>query len=251
MIKIIGLGLWNEKSMSIEAMEEANDCDVLYAEFYTSRLIGLRSKEELVKVLGKDIKFLRREEVEVSQKFILDRAKKEKVGFLVAGDALTATTHIDLVIEAKKRGIEVKIIHGSSIYTAAAGLAGLQIYKFGRSCSIPYPQPGFKVESPFEVIAGNLKQGLHTLVFLDIQPDKLMTANEAMQILLEIGKKKKSRILDNKEIVVVARAGSDEAVVKYGKIKDLIEMNFGEPMHIIIVPGKLHFKEKEYLEFCR
>ncbi|HIJ98127.1 TPA: diphthine synthase [archaeon] len=251
MIKIIGLGLWNEKSMSIEAMEEANDCDVLYAEFYTSRLIGLRSKEELVKVLGKDIKFLKREEVEVSQKFILDRAKKEKVGFLVAGDALTATTHIDLVIEAKKRGIEVKIIHGSSIYTAAAGLAGLQIYKFGRSCSIPYPQPGFKVESPFEVIAGNLKQGLHTLVFLDIQPDKLMTANEAMQILLEIGKKKKSRILDNKEIVVVARAGSDEAVVKYGKIKDLIEMNFGEPMHIIIVPGKLHFKEKEYLEFCR
>ena len=251
MIKIIGLGLWNEKSMSIEAMEEANDCDVLYAEFYTSRLIGLRSKEELVKVLGKDIKFLKREEVEVSQKFILDRAKKEKVGFLVAGDALTATTHIDLVIEAKKRGIEVKIIHGSSIYTAAAGLAGLQIYKFGRSCSIPYPQPGFKVESPFEVIAGNLKQGLHTLVFLDIQPDKLMTANEAMQILLEIGKKKKSRILDNKEIVVVARAGSDEAVVKYGKIKDLIEMNFGEPMHTLIIPGKLHFKEKEYLEFCR
>src|SRR3989338_6679257 len=169
MLKIIGLGLWNEKSMSIEAMEGANDCDVLYAEFYTSRLIGLRSKEELVKALGKDIKFLRREEVEVSQKFILDRAKKEKVGFLVAGDALTATTHIDLVIEAKKRGVEVKTIHGSSIYTAAAGLAGLQIYKFVRRCSIPYPQPGFKVESPFEVIAGNLKQELHTLVFLDIE----------------------------------------------------------------------------------
>ncbi len=248
MIKIIGLGLWNEKSMSIEAMEGANDCDVLYAEFYTSRLVGLTSKEELQKVLGKDIKFLKREEVEVSQKFILDRAKKEKVGFLVGGDALTATTHIDLVIGAKKRGIEVKIIHGSSIYTAAAGLAGLQIYKFGRSCSIPFLQPGFKVESPFEVIKENLKSGLHTLVFLDIQPDRLMTANDAMQILLDIGKKKKSRILDNKEIVVVCRAGSDEAVVKYGKIKDLIEMDFGEPMHTIIVPGKLHFKEKEYLE---
>ncbi len=251
MLKIIGLGLWNEKSLSVQALAEANDCDVLYAEFYTSRLMGLKSSKDLEKEIGKGIKVLKREEVEVSQKFILDRAKKEKVGFLVAGDALTATTHIDLVIEARKRGIAVKIIHGSSIYTAAAGLAGLQIYKFGRSCSSPFPQKGFKVESPFEVISENVKKGLHTLVFLDIQPDRLMTANDAMQILLDIGKKKKSKILDNKEIVVVCRAGSDEAVIKYGKIKDLIEMDFGGPMHTIIVPGKLHFKENEYLELCR
>ena len=248
MIKIIGLGLWNEKSMSLEALAEANDCDVLYAEFYTSRLMGLKNNADLEKEIGKEIKVLKREEVEISQKFILDRAKKEKVGFLVAGDALTATTHIDLLIEAKKRGIETKIIHGSSIYTAAAGLAGLQIYKFGRSCSIPFPQPGFKVESPFEAIKENLKKGLHTLVFLDIQPNKLMTANEAMQILLDIAKKKKSKVLDNKEIVVVARAGSEEPLVKFGRINDLIEVEFGGPMHTLIIPSKLHFKEKEYLE---
>lgn len=252
MLKLIGLGLWNEKSMSLEALEEANDCDILYAEFYTSKLIGLKNIQDLEKQIGKEIKVLKREEVEVSQKFILDNAKAKKAGFLVAGDALTATTHIDLLIEAKKRGIETKIIHGSSIYTAAAGLAGLQIYKFGRSCSIPFPEEGFKVESPFNVIKENLKKGLHTLVFLDIQPNKLMSANEAIEILLAIAKKKKSKILSRETgIAVVARAGSKEPLVKFGKIKDLIEMDFGRPMHILIIPGKLHFKEKEALEFYK
>ncbi len=252
MLKLIGLGLWNEKSLSLQALEEANDCDVLYAEFYTSRLMGLKNISDLEKEIGKEIKVLKREEVEVSQKFIFERAENEKVGFLVAGDALTATTHVDLFIEAKKRGIETKIIHGSSIYTAAAGLAGLQIYKFGRSCSVPFPQPGFKVESFYDVIKENLKKGLHTLVFLDIQPNKLMSANEAMKILLEIAAKKKSKVLSrDTEIVVVARAGSENPLVKFGKIKDLIGFDFGGPMHILIVPGELHFKEKEALELLK
>ena len=252
MLKLIGLGLWNEKSMSLEALEEANDCDILYAEFYTSRLMGLKNFSELEKQVGKEIKVLKREEVEVSQKFILDNAKEKKVGFLVVGDALTATTHIDLFLEAKKRGIETKIIHGASIYTAAAGLAGLQIYKFGRSCSIPFPAPGFKAESFYDVIKENLKKGLHTLVFLDIQPTKLMTANEAMKLLMGIAGKRKGKSLDSEtEIVVVARAGSESPLVKFGKIKDLIDFDFGGPMHIVIIPGKLHFKEKEALELYK
>ncbi len=214
--------------------------------------MGLKNISDLEKEVGKEIKVLKREEVEISQKFIFDHAKTKKVGFLVAGDALTATTHVDLFIEAKKRGIETKIIHGTSIYTAAAGLAGLQIYKFGRSCSIPFPAPGFKSESFYDVIKENLKKGLHTLVFLDIQPNKLMAANEAMKILMDIAGKKKGKALDSEtEIVVVARAGSEDPLVKFGKINDLIDFDFGGPMHVMIIPGKLHFKEKEELELWR
>ena len=52
MISIIGLGLWDEKSMSVEALEEAKGCDKLYAEFYTSKLFG-SSVEKLEEVFGK------------------------------------------------------------------------------------------------------------------------------------------------------------------------------------------------------
>ena len=248
MIKLIGLGLWNEKSVSIEALEEAKDCDILYAEFYTSRLMGLKNISELEKQIGREIKVLGREEFEGGTKRFLQEAKIKKVGILVGGDALTATTHIDLLIEAKKSKIGARIVHGSSIYTAAAGLSGLQIYKFGRATSIPF----FKAESPYDILAENKKNGLHALIFLDIQEKKLMTANEAMKILLDIEKKKRKKVFtENTELVVIARAGSENPLVKFGKVKDLIGENFGAPMHVLIVPGKLHFKEREYLELCK
>lgn len=255
MLKLIGMGLWNEKSMSLEALEEAKDCDVLYAEFYTSRLQGLRGSgaqglgdiSALEKQIGNEIRVLDREEFEGWTKKFLQEAKEKKVGILVSGDALTATTHIDLLIEAKKAGIPIRIIHGSSIYTAAAGLSGLQIYKFGRATSIPF----FKAESPYDILAENIKAGLHTLIFLDIG-ENLMSANEGMKKLLEIEKKKKKKVFtENTEVVIIARAGSENPLVKFGKVKDLLNENFGGPMHVLIIPGKLHFKEKEYLELCR
>jgi diphthine synthase len=247
MITFIGLGLWDEKSMSLEAIEEAKGCDKLYAEFYTSKLFGTTAKK-LEEIFGKPIEVLPREEVE-SGKNILEDAKGKKVGFLVAGDAMTATTHVDILLEAKKLGIETKIVHGSSIYTAAAGLAGLQIYKFGRATSLTFPQEGFLPDSPYNVISENLRGGMHTLVFLDIQPPKYMTANEGMQVLLDIEKKRKEDIFSqDTKIAVVARAGSDKPLVKFGKVKDLLQLDFGEPLHVMIVPGRLHFKEEEALQ---
>lgn len=247
MLAIISLGLWNEKSMSLEALEEAKKCDVLFAEFYTSSLLGAEI-EKIEWAIGKKIKVLSRIEVEKG-KIILEAAKKLKVGFLVVGDALTATTHIEMLLEAKKLGIETKVIHGASIHTAAPGLAGLQIYKFGRVASVPFPQEKFKVESPYEILVQNKKIGAHTLVFLDLKENKFMTANEAFKILLGIEKGKKKKVFaENTKVVVVARAGSESPLVKYGSVKELLDFDFGSPMHVLIVPGKLHFKEEEFLE---
>ena len=81
MIKIIGIGLWDERSMTIKAQEEAADCDIIYAEFYTSKMFGSTLKK-LEKKIGKEIQELSREEVE-SGKEILKKAKKQKVGLLV------------------------------------------------------------------------------------------------------------------------------------------------------------------------
>ena len=101
MIAFIGLGLWNEKSMSIQALETARDCDILYAEFYTSKLMGT-TVEKLERKFGKSINILKRSEIESNTK-ILNDARTMKVGFLVGGDSLTATTHIELLIDAKKK----------------------------------------------------------------------------------------------------------------------------------------------------
>ena len=45
----------------------------------------------------------------------------------------------------------------------------------------------------------------------------------------------------------IARVGSEDVVVKAGKIRDLIDFDFGGPRHCIVVPSKLHIVEAEYL----
>jgi diphthine synthase len=96
---------------------------------------------------------------------------------------MISTTHADLRIRAKERGIETKIIHGSSIVSAVCGLSGLQNYRFGKSCSLPYPAKNCFPRTPLTTILSNMRQNLHTLVYLDIQPDRYMSVHEGIDIL--------------------------------------------------------------------
>ncbi|MFH1424433.1 MAG: diphthine synthase [archaeon] len=246
-LTLISLGLWNEKSMTLEALKEAKKCSKLYSEQYTSRLFGC-SATKLEQKIGKKIEILPRERVEDS-KWLIAEAKKKKIGLLIVGDAMAATTHADFLIEAKKAKVSVRVIPGTSIYTVASGLAGLQIYKFGRATTLTFPDEKFPVRSHYDVIKYNKGVGLHTLVLLDIQNTKYMTANEGMKVLLELEKKNKEGVFKpDTKIVVVARAGSAKPKVKYGPVSKLVKMDFGGPLHTIIVPGKLHFREEEALE---
>lgn len=245
----IGLGLNDEKDISLKGLEEIKNCDKVYAEFYTAKLAGTNI-EKLETLIGKNIEVLSRDETENGNK-ILNSALKENVVFLTCGDPMTATTHVDLRIRAVKKGIKTKIIHGSSIATAVPGLLGLQNYKFGRTTTLAYPEKNYFPTSPYEVIKDNKKMGLHTLILLDIQADKerYMTANEGMKLLLEMKGNKGEKIFNEDSIIcVVARAGSNEPVVAAGAFKDLIKKDFGEPLHTLVIPGKLHFMEVEALE---
>lgn len=248
-LTFIGLGLYDEKDISLKALDEIKNCSKIYAEFYTAKLIGT-TIEKIENQIGTKIIILNREETEKG-KIILDSAKNKKVAFLTCGDSMAATTHVDLRIRAEKKGIKTKIIHGSSIVTAAPGLLGLQNYKFGRTITIAYPEGDYFPTSPYDAIKENKKMGLHTLVLLDIQADKnkFMTANEAMKFLLEMGKIKEEKILKNDSVIcVVARAGSTKSVVAADTIKNLIDQDFGPPLHTLVIPGKLHFMEIEALE---
>jgi len=126
----------------------------------------------------------------------------------------------------------------------------LQNYKFGRTTTLAYPEKDYFPTSPYEVIRDNKKIGLHTLVLLDIQDDKkrYMTANEGMDLLLEMEEKYKDNIVTNESVIcVVARAGSTESEITAGMIKDLIKKDFGPPLHSLVIPGRLHFMEIEAL----
>jgi diphthine synthase len=77
----------------------------------------------------------------------------------------SATTHTDLVIRAKERGIEYRVIHNASIITAV-GCCGLQLYNFGEIVSIPLWTESWRPTSFIDKIEINLAKGLHTLCLL-------------------------------------------------------------------------------------
>ncbi|UCH71553.1 MAG: diphthine synthase [Thermoplasmatales archaeon] len=248
-LTFIGLGLYDEKDMSLKALEGIKNCDKIYLEFYTAKLVGTNINK-IEKIIGKKIEILSREQVEKGNK-IINSAKKGNVAFLIGGDPMTATTHVDLRLRALKEGIKTKVIHGISIITAVSGLLGLQNYKFGRTTTLAYPEKNYFPTSPYDIIKNNKKMGLHTLVLLDIQADKekYMTANEGMKLLLKMEEKEKEKIFVEESIVcIVARAGSDDPLVMANIVKDLINKDFGLPLHTLVVPGKLHFMEIEALE---
>ena len=185
----VGLGLYDETDVSLKGLEELKQCDMIFAEFYTTKL-GRFNKKSFENQIGKEIEVLSREETEKGDK-IIDAATQNSVAFLTGGDPMIATTHVDLRLRAIKKGIFTKIIHSSSIATAVPGLLGLQNYKFGRTTTLAFAEKEYFPTSPYTVIYNNKKMGLHTLVLLDIQAEKnqYMTANEGFELTFENGEK--------------------------------------------------------------
>jgi diphthine synthase len=247
-IVFIGLGLYDKKDISVKGLESAKDCDVLFAEFYTAKLTGT-TVPELEQMVGKSIDVLDREIFEKGDIIIL-AARDSKVGVLVAGDPMSATTHVSLRLRAKEEGIDTRIIPGASIVTSAPGLSGLHIYKFGKVASLPFPKEGYFPTSPYEIIMENQNGGMHTLVLLDIDKDneRYMRGGEALNLILKMEEEKGDGvIMDDTLVCVLGSVGSDDPGFRAGFIKDLVKEDFGEGLHCLIIPGKLHFIEAEAL----
>jgi len=244
----IGLGLRDEHGVSLEGFERIKRADVVFAEAYTS-MLSEGSLDRLKKMTGKEIVLLDRIAVEDGRN-ILDACEGRTVALLIAGDPMSATTHVDLRLRAIQKGLETEIVHGSSILTAVPGILGLQHYKFGRTTTIPFPQEGYSPTSPYDVIAENLSRGLHTLMLLDIDAEnsRYMTANEAMHLLQDMERRVgRGVISDNTLVCVVARAGAPDCLAKAGRLAELVHVDFGGPLHAIVIPGRLHFLEEEAL----
>ena len=60
-------------------------------------------------------------------------------------------------------------------------------------------------------------------------------------------KRKENVIVDDLLVVGCARLGAKDQKIVSGKLKEILEVDFGEPLHCLIVPGDLHFMEEEAL----
>jgi len=249
MLTLIGLGLFDEQDLTLRGIEEAKKADKAYLELYTTVWQG--DIKNLEKIIGKKIEVLKRKDLEEGSGRILEEAKKQDVVILVGGDPLVATTHSVLLFEARKQMIRTKVVHNSSIISAIAE-TGLHIYRFGPTVTIPFPEKtkGKLPESVYEVVKMNKERGLHTLCLLDVDADqnKFMTAEAAIKILLEIESKRKEGVFTEEiDAIIFVMAGSDNSKIFFDKVKKFIDKNIGEPPMILIIPGILHFTEKEYL----
>ena len=246
-LSLIGIGLFDEKDLTRKGLEQAKKADKVFTELYTSKWHG--SLENLEKLINKKIQVLKRKDLEENSSQLLEQAKTKNIVIFVPGDPMIATTHITLIEQAKKNNVEVNIVHNASI-VSAIGETGLHIYKFGATATVPFPEKtkGKLPESVYDVIKLNKKSGLHTLLLLDITPERCMIANEAMKLLLSIEEQRKEDMFtDDTKVVVFARAGSGESLIAFGKVREMKNKDFGEPPMVLIVPGILHFSEKDYL----
>ena len=247
---IIGTGLNDEKSITVAGLEAIRDSEAVYMENYTS-LMNV-TPDSLENFYGKKITVVDRKAVE-QDNGIVSQAKEKKVAFLVIGDPFGATTHIDLMLRCKEAGVEFVVINNASILTAV-GITGLQIYKFGKTTSVPFPDRSFRPETSYEVLRQNSMLGLHTLLLLDLKPEenRFMSVKEAISILLEIESRRKQQVFTEDTFCVgCARIGSDSFVIHTGKASELMSKDFGDPPHSLIVTGELHFAEEDALKIWK
>lgn len=245
-------------------LEAIKTCSRVYLESYTSLLLVPTSQLEAyygVSIIDAD-----RDMVESHSDDILHGAREENVAFLVVGDPFGATTHTDLELRARELDIPVKKIHNASIMNAI-GAAGLQLYKYGETISIVFFTETWRPDSFYDKILKNRRNGLHTLCLLDIktkeptleslargkpvyEPPRFMTIHTAIEQLLEIEEKRGEKAYSKDTMCVgVARVGADDQRIVAGPMVSLLEVDFGPPLHSLVIAGDMHMLEEDILRY--
>ncbi|MCX6711611.1 MAG: diphthine synthase [Candidatus Woesearchaeota archaeon] len=237
---IIGIGLNDEKDITLKGLETVKKCKKLYLDIYTSKInCSVKKLENLYK---KKITLADRDILENKSNLIVKEAKKNNIGLLVIGAPLAATTHVNFILECKKNKVKYEIIENASIYSAV-GITGLFLYKFGRTSTIPLDNEN--VKSCYEVYEMNNKNKLHTLFLLDIKENRLMTINEGVHYLIRNG------LNGNVFLVGCSALDSKEPEIVYSRAKDLLKYKFKKYPQCLIVPSELHFMEEEVLNLYK
>ena len=247
MLWFVGLGISGFKSIPSEALDVLAKADVVYLEQFTSP-IGKSDLAKIKKATKGEFKPAKRWLVEDGNE-ILQAAKKKKVVLLSYGDPYIATTHIELRTRAIEEKIKTYSIHASSSLTSMIGECGLHFYKVGRIATIMSEMKS--LTTPYYVIYKNIIEGNHTVLLLEYNQDKnfFLDPKDALKGLLDTEKGQKRNVINSSTYAIVAsRIGLKNQAIISGKISSLKKIDFGEPPHTVIIPGRLHFTESDALK---
>jgi diphthine synthase len=223
-LHFVGLGL-NPEGISLEGLQKLESADSAFVEFYTNVEMDLSDLEDRA---GTEVTELSREQVEREMKPV-EAAENGEAVFLVPGDSFAATTHQELRQEAEDRGLNVTVSHSGSVLTAV-GETGLDLYRFGRTVTLPsHGCP----PSVVEMIRENDSLGLHTLVLLD---PGLEASGAAEMLESEVG---------DRRCVACRRLGKPGSHTETGMLSDVGADGVGP--HCLVLTGDTTEKEEEYI----
>jgi diphthine synthase len=78
------------------------------------------------------------------------------------------------------------------------------------------------------------------------EPPRYMTVNQCVEQLLEIEEDRQEGCYSPNTISVgLARVGAFDQKIVCGTMSELLNVDFGGPLHSFIIPGKMHFLEAE------
>lgn len=249
MLSLVGLGVQGIRSITLEGFEVLKKSDIIYLDGYTT-YIPEKFVEELKETIKKDVTVIfERKKIEDEVDKILDEAEMKNVCLAVLGDPLFATTHLTLILECRKRNILYKVIHNTSIISILMNSFGLHPYKFGKIATI-VRKSGTPATTVYFTLYENLVKKLHTIFLLeyDIESGEGVNPNDAFNILKEAEEIYKLGAFSSETFVIVAcRVHRENEKIYMGRVKELLEIDFGQPPYSLIIPSELHFTEREAL----
>ncbi|POY71257.1 putative Diphthine synthase [Rhodotorula taiwanensis] len=276
MLYLVGLGLHDEKDVTVRGMEAIKGSERVYLEAYTS-ILGV-GKERLEAFYGKEVVVADRDMVEMDSDEILRDADKVDVAFLVVGDPFGATTHSDLLLRADALSVPYTVIHNASVMNAVGAL-GLALYNYGQTVSIPFFTDSWRPDSWLERVRENLRLGLHTLCLLDIkvkeqseenlargrkifEPPRYMSVpcaiSQLLSLLEEEGQTPAEASSDDAVAlnpattlaISASRVGAPSQRFVSGTLEELSKLDeeaFGGPLHSFVIVGRrFHALERDF-----
>lgn len=260
----------------MKGLEAIKDCNRVFLEGNTA--VTESSIEAMQILYDRTITLTEREAVEARPDDILACTKEGNAAFLVIGDPLNATAHINLLLRALEKQIPVSVVHNASIMNAI-GCCGLQLYSFGETVTIPLWGEDLQPEGFYDKISSNLENGWHTLCLLDAKTSRhtldnmhktineirklnsksrpgFMTASQGATQILEVikrraGQGKPTPMTPENLVIGLARVGTKTQLLKACTLEELTSVDLGKSPHCLVVVGETHPMEDEYINMFR